>query len=122
MLREKSYGIKDKSDTTGKDLLTLLVRANLQDVDGMSDSDVRARKGPPTFPPFLLTTRIPSRDLHLPCCRPRDDERRHVVDLVRAVSKPRGTEKTPGRTFGSLYGRSDDGPAQGPPLLGHGRS
>jgi len=30
---------------SGKDLLTLLVRANLQDSDGMSDSDVRAQIG-----------------------------------------------------------------------------
>ncbi|KAF9645313.1 cytochrome P450 [Thelephora ganbajun] len=45
MLREQSYGFKEKSDTTGKDLLTLLIRANLQDTDGMSDSDVRAQIG-----------------------------------------------------------------------------
>ena len=48
LLREKSYGVKEKSDTTGRDLLTLLVRANLQDADGMSDADIRARKGPPS--------------------------------------------------------------------------
>jgi cytochrome P450 len=44
MFREQSYGVKEKSDASGKDLLTLLVRANLHDSDGMSDSDVRARK------------------------------------------------------------------------------
>ena len=44
MLREQSYGVKEKSDTSGRDLLTLLVRANLNDSDGMSDWDVRARK------------------------------------------------------------------------------
>ena len=47
LLREKLYGVKEKSDTTGRDLLTLLVRANLQDADGMSDADIRARKGSP---------------------------------------------------------------------------
>lgn len=46
LLREKSYGVKEKSDMTGRDLLTLLVRANLQDADGMSDADVHARKVP----------------------------------------------------------------------------
>lgn len=46
LLRETSYGIKEKSDMTGRDLLTLLVRANLQDADGMSDADVHARKAP----------------------------------------------------------------------------
>ena len=45
LVQEQSYGVKEKSNTTEKDLLTLLVRANLQDADGMSDSDVRARKG-----------------------------------------------------------------------------
>ena len=48
LLREKSYGVKEKSDTTGRDLLTLLVRANLQDADGMSDADIRARKRSPS--------------------------------------------------------------------------
>ena len=47
MLQEQSYGVKEKSDTYGRDLLTLLVRANLQESDGMNDSDVRARKGSP---------------------------------------------------------------------------
>ena len=47
MLREPSYGINEKLDSSGKDLLTLLVRANLQDSDGMSDSDVRARECSP---------------------------------------------------------------------------
>jgi hypothetical protein len=47
LLREKSYGAKEKSDTTKRDLLTLLVRANLQDADGMSDVDVHSRKRPP---------------------------------------------------------------------------
>jgi cytochrome P450 len=45
MLQEQSYGAKEKSDTNGRDLLTLLVRANLQDSDGMNDSDVRAQIG-----------------------------------------------------------------------------
>ena len=44
LLREQSSGIKEKSDTTARDLLTLLVRANLRETDGMSDSDIRARK------------------------------------------------------------------------------
>jgi cytochrome P450 len=43
LLREKSYGAKEKSDTTKRDLLTLLVRANLQDADGMSDVDVHSQ-------------------------------------------------------------------------------
>jgi len=43
LLREQTYGIKEDLDTAGKDLLTLLVRANLQDADGMSDLDVRAQ-------------------------------------------------------------------------------
>jgi len=46
-LREQSSEVKEKSDTTRRDLLTLLVQANLRDTDGMSDSDVRARKGSP---------------------------------------------------------------------------
>ena len=44
MLQEQSFGVDEKSDTSRKDLLTLLVRANLQDLDGMSDSDVCARQ------------------------------------------------------------------------------
>lgn len=43
LLRKQSYLAKEKAGTSGKDLLTLLVRANLQDADGMSDSDVRAQ-------------------------------------------------------------------------------
>jgi len=43
LIQEQSYGVKEKSDIAGRDLLTLLVRANLQDTDGMSDSDVRAQ-------------------------------------------------------------------------------
>ena len=44
VLRDQSYGAKDKSDTSGKDLLTLLVQANIEDSDGMSDADILARK------------------------------------------------------------------------------
>ena len=47
LLREQSSEVKEKLDTTGRDLSTLLVRANLRDADGMSDSDVRARKASP---------------------------------------------------------------------------
>jgi len=49
LLREQSGETKENADTSGKDLLTLLVRANLQDPDGMSDSDVRGRKGSTTL-------------------------------------------------------------------------
>lgn len=45
ILRERSYGVKEKSDSSGKDLLTLLIRANLEEADGMNDSDVRAQIG-----------------------------------------------------------------------------
>ena len=51
MLRE------EKSDTSGKDLLTLLVHAKLQVSDGMSDSDVRARE---CF--FALLSSVPQED------------------------------------------------------------
>ncbi|KAF9778944.1 cytochrome P450 [Thelephora terrestris] len=44
-LREQSYGVKETSDTYGRDLLTLLIRANLQDPDCMNDSDVCAQIG-----------------------------------------------------------------------------
>jgi hypothetical protein len=57
LLREQLHGVREKADTTGKDLLTLLVRANLQDTDSMSDSDVRAREG---------SFHAPSADLHNP--------------------------------------------------------
>lgn len=43
-LREQSCGVKEQLDASGKDLLTLLVRANLKDLDRMNDSDVRDRK------------------------------------------------------------------------------
>ena len=56
MLQEKAYGVKEKSDTTGRDLLTLLVRANLQEADGMSDADVHARKSPRAYPSSLRLT------------------------------------------------------------------
>ena len=47
LLQEQSYGVKEKLDTTGRDLLSLLVRANFQDADCMSDSAVRSRKDSP---------------------------------------------------------------------------
>jgi hypothetical protein len=47
LLQEQSSGVSEKLDMTGRDLLTLLVRANLQDADGMSDADIRARKSSP---------------------------------------------------------------------------
>lgn len=49
ILRERLSGVEEKLDTVGKDLLTLLIRANLQDPDGMSDSDVCARGFSPSF-------------------------------------------------------------------------
>lgn len=61
-LREHSYGVEEKSDTPGKDLLTLLVRANMKDLDRMSDSDVRARKESPLFSFPLGVTGVPSRN------------------------------------------------------------
>ena len=67
MLRERSHGAKEKSDTSGKDLLTLLVRANLQDSDGMNDSDVRARKCSRLAPSSALgITNAPPRNWYLP--------------------------------------------------------
>ena len=60
LLQEKSYGVEEKSDMTGRDLLTLLVRANLQDADGVSDADIRARKvSPPTHFPCLRPVFLP---------------------------------------------------------------
>ena len=109
LLREQSYEAEEKADTSGKDLLTLLVRANLQDADGMSDSDVRARKGPPTLPLPLFVTRVSPRDLYLPHRWPRNNEHCHVVDPVRAVSKSGSTEKAAARASGSRHGRSNDG-------------
>lgn len=122
LVREQSYGAKEKTDTSGKDLLTLLVRANLQDADGMSDSDVRARKCSLVLPLLLHITTVSSRDMHLPRCWPRDNEYCYVVDPIRAVSEPRSTGKTPRRAFGSRHGGSDYGRTQVPSLPGHGRS
>ena len=108
LLREQSYVAKEKAGTSGKDLLTLLVRANLQDADGMSDSDVRARKGSLTLPAPFYDLCL-SRDLYLPHRWPRDNEQCHVVDPVRAVSKSGSTEKAAARASGSRHGRSNDG-------------
>ena len=101
MLREQQYGVKEKSDASGRDLLTLMLRANLQESDGMNDSDVRARKG--SRLKFSATPHIytPCRDRHLPHRRPRDDEHGDVVDLVRALPKSGGPEETQGGASGS---------------------
>jgi len=56
ILREQPNGVKETSDAFGKDILTLLVRANLQDLDAMTDSDVRARK--PPLPLLSLPLRV----------------------------------------------------------------
>ena len=77
LLQELSYGVKEREGTSGKDLLTLLVRANLQDADGMSDSDVRARKCSPMLPPLLITSvfqrsapsSLPAMKRPVPPCR-----------------------------------------------------
>ena len=67
MLEEQSYGANEKLDTSGKDLLTLLVRANLHDSDGMSDSDIRARECSPLPPSLPLgMTKVSCRNWHLP--------------------------------------------------------
>jgi len=92
LLREQPYGAKEKADTNGKDLLTLLVRATLQDADGMSNSDV---------PPFLIT--VSHRDLYLPHRWPRNDEYRHVLDLVSAVTKSGSAKEATERAFGSRH-------------------
>ena len=66
LLQEQAFGVKENPDATGRDLLTLLVRANLRDTDAMNDSDVRARKGslhapytPPHNPCFFQRS-VPS--------------------------------------------------------------
>ena len=41
LIQEEANGTKDAA---GKDLLTLLIRANVRDKDGMSDEAVLARK------------------------------------------------------------------------------
>jgi len=104
LLQEQSSGVKEKLDTTGRDLLSLLVRANFQDADCMSDSAVRSRKGSPRTLCSSYITRVSSRDRYLPPRWPRDDECCHVLDPFRPFPKSRGTEKTPGRAFGSPHG------------------
>jgi len=101
-LREQSSEVKERSDTTRRDLLTLLVQANLLDADGMSDSDVRARKGSPralSAPHYLS-----SRNLYLPHRWPQDGQRCSVLEIFWPLSKSGGSEKTPGRAFGSPHG------------------
>jgi len=104
LLQEQSSGVKEKSDTTGRDLLSLLVRANFQDTDCMSDSVVRSRKGSPRALCSSYITRVSSRDRYLPHRWSRDDERRHVLDPFWPFQKSRGTEKAPGRAFSSPHG------------------
>ena len=44
ILRERSYGIKGKPDSSEKDLLILSIRVDLEGADDMNNSDVRACK------------------------------------------------------------------------------
>ena len=103
LLQEQSSGVKEKLDTTGRDLLSLLVRANFQDADCMSDSVVRSRKGPPRALDSSYVTRVSSRDHYFPHRWSWDDERRHDLDPFRPFQKSGGTEKTPGRASGSPH-------------------
>ena len=104
LLQEQSSGVKEKLDTTRRDILSLLVRANFQEADCMSDSALRSRKGPPRTLYSSYITRVSSRDRYLPPRWSRDDERLHDLGPFRPCQKSGGTEKAPGRAFGSPHG------------------
>ena len=98
MLQEQSYGAKEKSDTYGRDLLTLLIRANLQDSDGMNDLDVRAREGSPlslptsqnnqSFPQKLVpSSSLAMKRLAPPC-------RGHFLGFAKTLRRRGNYEKS----------------------------
>ena len=104
LLEEQSSGLKEKVDTAGRDLLSLLIRANFQDTDCMSDSVIRSRKGSLRVLYSSYITRVSSRNRYLPHRWSRGGDRLHVLDLFRPFQKSRGTEKAPGRAFSSPHG------------------
>lgn len=83
-----SEGDVENAGGSGKDLLSLLVKANTTDPEGssLSDDDVQDRKFPPsrlnlsclriTLPTFCLSS---FRNRHLYCRRPRDKQCRDLL-------------------------------------------
>ena len=97
LLEEEASGAKGSA---GKDLLTLLIRANVHDKDGgMSDEDVLARKHPalysnvrsPLTPPIFRNTDVPD-------CWARDDECCDHLDSFWVKREFGCPKKTSGRT------------------------
>jgi hypothetical protein len=101
----------------GKDLLSLLVKANMTDTGGssMSDEDVQDRKPSPNFearPPLADAPRpshrhifsSPCRNRNLYCRWPRDQQRGYRLVPSLSVSQPRGAGTPTDRDFRSRDG------------------
>lgn len=106
-----SEGDSGNSPQSGKDLLSLLVKANMNDSEGssMSDEDVQDRESTPLYPNFLRA--ITSPTLYLPPSRnrylyrrwPRNEQCRNLLVPSLFIQQPRSAEASTRRDSPTRY-------------------
>ena len=110
LIEEEASGTKGAA---GKDLLTLLIRANVRDKDGMSDEAVLARECR-SFCVLRAGGEVNRftrsfRNTDFPYCRARDDECRSQLDLVWVEREFGGSEEAQGGALDAQHRFADDG-------------
>lgn len=93
LIQEEATGTK----AAGKDILTLLIRANVHDIEGgMSDEAVLARSSRSLRCPTRFDWLTPFRNTNVPDCWARDDECRYNLGLVWVELKFGSSEEAQG--------------------------
>jgi len=121
LIQEEATGTKGAA---GKDLLTLLIRANVHDKEGgMSDEAVLARKSRyPHSSTRSVRLTLLSRNTYVLDCWTRNDECRFDLDPVWIERESGGSEEAQRRALNAQYRLSDNGRPQRAQVPGYGCS